>query len=83
MTGDYYRSVGYANIDRAEGGSWNGMLEGFGVTLGLTGPNTKVIPGHGHTELLLSSRTSGMTGEIELTPDLEPRFWRTFLTTAS
>lgn len=49
MTGDYYRSVGYPNIDRANGGSLNGMLEGLGVTIGLTGPNTKVIPGHGPT----------------------------------
>ena len=49
MTGDYYRSVGYPNIDRANGGSLNGMLEGMGVTIGLAGPNTKVIPGHGPT----------------------------------
>jgi len=49
MTGDYYRSVGYPNIDRANGGSLNGMLEGLGVTIGLAGPNTKIIPGHGPT----------------------------------
>ena len=49
MTGDYYRSVGYPNIDRANGGSLNGMLEGIGVTIGLAGPNTKIIPGHGPT----------------------------------
>jgi len=49
MTGDYYRSVGYPNIDRVNGGSLNGMLEGLGVTIGLAGPNTKIIPGHGPT----------------------------------
>jgi cyclase len=49
MTGDYFRSVGYPNIDRANGGSLNGMLEGLGVTIGLAGPNTKIIPGHGPT----------------------------------
>jgi cyclase len=49
MTGDYYRSVGYPNIDRANGGSLNGMLEGLGTTIGLAGPNTKIIPGHGAT----------------------------------
>lgn len=49
MTGDYYRSVGYPNIDRANGGSLSGMLEGLGVTIGLAGPNTKIIPGHGPT----------------------------------
>ena len=47
MTGDYYRSVGYPNIDRANGGSLNGMLEGLGTTIGRAGPNTKIIPGHG------------------------------------
>lgn len=49
MTGDYYRSVGYPNIDRANGGSLNGMLDGLGFTIGQAGPNTKVIPGHGPT----------------------------------
>lgn len=47
MTGDYYRSLGYPNIDRASGGTLNGMLEGLGTTIGLAGPNTKIIPGHG------------------------------------
>ena len=47
MTGDYFRSVGYPNIDRANGGTLNGMLEGLDYTIGLAGPNTKVIPGHG------------------------------------
>jgi len=49
MTGDYYRSLGYPNIDRANGGSLNGMLEGLGTTIGLAGPKTKIIPGHGAT----------------------------------
>jgi cyclase len=47
MTGDYYRSIQYPNIDRANGGSLNGMIDGLGVTIGLAGPNTKIIPGHG------------------------------------
>src|SRR5271169_3697990 len=29
MTGDYFRSLGYPNIDRANGGSLNGMLDGL------------------------------------------------------
>ena len=49
MTGDYYRSIGYPNIDRANGGTLNGMIEGLGTTIGLAGPNTKIIPGHGPT----------------------------------
>jgi glyoxylase-like metal-dependent hydrolase (beta-lactamase superfamily II) len=49
MTGDYFRSVQFPNIDRVNGGSLNGMIEGLGVTIGLAGPNTKIIPGHGPT----------------------------------
>lgn len=49
MTGDYYRSLGYPNIDRANGGSLEGMLEGLGETIGMAGPATKIIPGHGAT----------------------------------
>lgn len=49
MTGDYFRSLGYPNIDRANGGSLNGMLEGLAQTIALAGPNTKIIPGHGAT----------------------------------
>jgi glyoxylase-like metal-dependent hydrolase (beta-lactamase superfamily II) len=47
MTGDYYRSIQFPNIDRTNGGSLNGMIEGLGITIGLAGPNTKIIPGHG------------------------------------
>jgi len=47
MTGDYFRSLGFPNIDRTNGGSLNGMIEGLGVTIGMAGPNTKIIPGHG------------------------------------
>ena len=47
MTGDYFRSIGYPNIDRANGGTLNGMLDGLAQTIALAGPNTKIIPGHG------------------------------------
>jgi cyclase len=49
MTGDFYRSAGYPNIDRVNGGSLNGMIDGLGVVIGMAGPNTKIIPGHGPT----------------------------------
>lgn len=49
MTGDYYRSLGYPNIDRMNGGSLEGMLRGLAITASLAGPNTKIIPGHGAT----------------------------------
>src|SRR5580693_1108029 len=47
MTGDYYRSIQFPNIDRVNGGSLDGMLEGLGITIGMAGPHTKIIPGHG------------------------------------
>jgi cyclase len=47
MTGDFYRSIQYPNIDRANGGSLNGMVDGLGRVIGLAGPNTKIVPGHG------------------------------------
>jgi len=47
MTGDFFRSLGYPNIDLANGGSLKGMLEGLGYTIGMAGPKTKIIPGHG------------------------------------
>jgi cyclase len=47
MTGDFYRSLGYANIDRANGGSLNGMLSGLNKIIELAGPSTRILPGHG------------------------------------
>jgi len=49
MTGDYYRAVGYPFVDRANGGSLTGIVNGLGYTIGMAGPNTKIIPGHGPT----------------------------------
>ena len=47
MIGDFYRSTGYPNIDRGNGGSMNGMLAGFDAAIKLARPDTKIIPGHG------------------------------------
>jgi len=47
MTGDFYRSIGYPNVDRANGGSLDGMITGLAQIVALAGPNTKIIPGHG------------------------------------
>jgi glyoxylase-like metal-dependent hydrolase (beta-lactamase superfamily II) len=49
MTGDFYRSVQYPNVDRANGGSLQGLIDGLGEVIGHAGPNTKIIPGHGPT----------------------------------
>ncbi len=47
MTGDFYRSTGYPNIDRANGGTMTGMLAGFDAIVALARPDTKIVPGHG------------------------------------
>jgi cyclase len=47
MTGDFYRSIQYPNIDRVNGGSLNGTINGLGQILARSGPDTKIIPGHG------------------------------------
>jgi cyclase len=47
MTGDFYRSIQYPNIDIANGGSLNGMIDGLGQVLARSGPNTRIVPGHG------------------------------------
>jgi cyclase len=49
MTGDFFRSIQYPNIDRANGGGLNGMINGLGQIIARSGPNTKIIPGHGPT----------------------------------
>ena len=47
MTGDFYRSEGYPNIAIANGGTLDGMLAGLGLVIGMSGPETRILPGHG------------------------------------
>jgi glyoxylase-like metal-dependent hydrolase (beta-lactamase superfamily II) len=47
MIGDYVRTLGYPNIDRANGGSLKGMLAGIDTATRLCNDQTKVVPGHG------------------------------------
>jgi cyclase len=47
MIGDYFRSLGYPNIDRANGGSLQGMIDGIDTAIKLCNATTKVVPGHG------------------------------------
>ena len=46
MSGDYYRSLGYPNIDRANGGTLNGMLEGLAQTIALDRKSTRLNSSH-------------------------------------
>jgi glyoxylase-like metal-dependent hydrolase (beta-lactamase superfamily II) len=47
MTGDLFRTLGYPIIDRPNGGTLPGLLGALGEILRLSGPATKVVPGHG------------------------------------
>jgi glyoxylase-like metal-dependent hydrolase (beta-lactamase superfamily II) len=47
MTGDFYRSAGYPNIDRQSGGTLKGMIEGLTAVIALAKPTTRIVPGHG------------------------------------
>jgi cyclase len=47
MTGDFYRSIQYPNIDRANGGSLPGLINALNAVIQNAGPGTKIVPGHG------------------------------------
>ena len=49
MTGDFYRSIQFPNIDRNNGGSLPGLVNALNAVIQMAGPNTKIIPGHGPT----------------------------------
>ena len=45
--GDVFRTTGYPYIDLNNGGTLDGTLEALAVAIGMAGPDTKIIPGHG------------------------------------
>lgn len=45
--GDLFFNCGYPYIDTAHGGSIDGMIDGVEYVLGLCGPDTRIVPGHG------------------------------------
>lgn len=45
--GDVFRTNMYPIIDHYNGGSFLGMIEAMGLAIGMAGPETKIIPGHG------------------------------------
>ena len=47
MVGDFYRSIQYPNVDRTNGGSVQGVIDGLNVVIALAKPTTKIVPGHG------------------------------------
>ncbi len=47
MIGDFYRNYGYPFIDTNNGGSLKGALEAIDYLYKVSGPDTKLVPGHG------------------------------------
>ena len=45
--GDVFRTNMYPIIDVYNGGSFSGMIDALEIGIGMSGPGTKVIPGHG------------------------------------
>jgi glyoxylase-like metal-dependent hydrolase (beta-lactamase superfamily II) len=45
--GDVFRTNMYPIVDRHNGGSYLGMIDALEVAIGIAGPETTVIPGHG------------------------------------
>jgi glyoxylase-like metal-dependent hydrolase (beta-lactamase superfamily II) len=47
MIGDFYRNYGYPFIDTNNGGSLKGAFEALDYLYKISGPETKLVPGHG------------------------------------
>ena len=45
--GDVFRTTGYPFIDLTNGGTLDGTIAALGMLVGMAGPDTKIIPGHG------------------------------------
>lgn len=46
-TGDVFRTTAFPVIDTNNGGTLKGTLEALGRLIGVAGPDTKILPGHG------------------------------------
>ena len=45
--GDVFRTTGYPFIDRTNGGTLSGTIDALAIAIGVAGPETKMVPGHG------------------------------------
>jgi glyoxylase-like metal-dependent hydrolase (beta-lactamase superfamily II) len=45
--GDVFRTVAFPVIDTNNGGTLDGTIEALGILIGLAGPDTQIVPGHG------------------------------------
>jgi cyclase len=46
VTGEIFRSISYPDIDRGNGGTLSGLLDGLEKIIALAGPATKIVPRH-------------------------------------
>jgi glyoxylase-like metal-dependent hydrolase (beta-lactamase superfamily II) len=67
--GDVFRTVGYPGVDFNNGGSVKGTIEALQALVDLSGPNTKILPGHG----VVSTRDD-VAAFRDLTIELQKRF---------
>ena len=45
--GDAFRTVAFPVIDRNNGGTLPGTIDALAMAIGVAGPDTKIVPGHG------------------------------------
>jgi glyoxylase-like metal-dependent hydrolase (beta-lactamase superfamily II) len=68
-TGDSFRTVGYPGVDFNNGGSVKGTIAALQQLVDMSGPNTKILPGHG----VVVTRAE-VAAFRDLTVELEKRF---------
>ncbi len=44
MTGEFFHSVSYPDIDRGNRGTQQGTFDGLGTLVALAGPKTRIVP---------------------------------------
>lgn len=47
MIGDIYRNYGYPFVDTGHGGNFKGVIEALNLVMSLSGPDSRLVPGHG------------------------------------
>jgi glyoxylase-like metal-dependent hydrolase (beta-lactamase superfamily II) len=51
--GDVFRTVAYPVIDLNNGGTLDGTIDALAILIGMAGPNTSIVPGHGEVSTRL------------------------------
>lgn len=49
--GDVFRTTAFPVIDTNNGGTLDGTLDALGILVGLAGPDTRIVPGHGEVSM--------------------------------